>query len=253
MLTLSFLCCAVFISAQSNKLEISYNNINLKLDNDKKQVLEASDLSLIQLNIATEQTLHMEDFKIKVNSKFQKIDEKIQLTEVNPSKNTTQKTYQLTFKLGNDKRTVDIDFSIKNEILNHSMKLQFYKNKNPLAISIVWKAPIQANRATKTGIGTILPKYVVNLEINSSEPLLENDFKILLNDIYQKNKVSPRKLKAKVIIGKHSKAIYQYDYTCEVKLHEGINQVKLEVSTKHYVPQQDKSYSSVLYINKVTE
>ena len=207
-----FLLCAAFTFAQSNQLDISYEKIKLKLDNERKHELEVFDLSLIRLNIETKQALHIEDFKIKIDNSVQKIDEKIQLIEVNPSEKKMEKTYQLIFKLDIGKNKLDIDFVIKNHALDHSMKIQFYSNNNPLDISMVWKAPIQANKEDKTGIETILPKYVVNLEVNSSEPLLENDFKILLNDAYQKGKVSPRKTKGQTIIGKSRQTIYQYDY-----------------------------------------
>ena len=251
--TLSFLCCVIFVLAQSNQLNVAYNNTKLQLDNDKKHMLEAFDLSLIELTIETELTLYIEDFEVSFNNSFQKLDKKAQLIEVNPSKNVRWKTYQLVFRLENDQNLVDIGFFIKNEVLSHFMKLHFYKKISDLDISIVWKTPIQANREDKTGVETILPKYVVNLEINSSEPLLEDNFKILLDDTYQEDRVTPHKIKAKGIAGKNGKTIYQYSYTCDVTLIEGVNKVKLELITKHYLPQQEKFYSSVLYLNKVPE
>ena len=124
-----FLLCAAFTFAQSNQLDISYEKIKLKLDNEIKHELEVFDLSLIRLNIVTKQALHIEDFKIKIDNSVQKIDEKIQLIEVNPSEKKMEKTYQLIFKLDIGKNKLDIDFVIKNHALDHSMKIQFYSNR----------------------------------------------------------------------------------------------------------------------------
>ena len=250
-ITLLLLCATLFAFAQSNELNISFHNIKLKLDNDREHMLEVSDFLLIKLKIETQQTLSIEDFSIEIDNRFLDFGERIQLVEVNPSRNTTWKTYQLIFKLNNDKNAIDINFNIKNEVLDNSMRLQFYKNKSNINVSVRWKTPVQANREDKTGVETILDKYVVNLEINSSEPLLADNFKILLNGVYQKGKISPRKVKAKAIIGKENETTYQYDYICEVELFDGINQIKLEVETKHYLPHQQKFYSTILYVNKV--
>lgn len=248
---LPFLCLATFIFGQSDRIHISCKNTSLELGDKERYILEASDFSLIQLDIRTDLTLYIEDIEVKIRNDYRALKDKIQLVEVNPSKNTSWKDYQIIFNIENESKSLDIDFSIKNEILNNTIKLQFNLKQNPFDISITWKTPIQANRDDKTGIETILPKYVVNLEINSSEPLLENNFKILLDGIYQKDKVSPQKIKSKSIIGQDGKTIYQYNYTCKINLHEGINKIKLEIETKHYVPNQKKFYSSILYLNKV--
>lgn len=252
-LLLPLLCIYTFAIAQSNEISVIYNDVQLKLDNDRKHALAASDFSLIKLKIETKFSLTVEDFSIEINNTFLDFGKKIQLIEINPSRNTTWKNYQLVFKLNNDKNIADISLVIKNEVLDKKMELQFYKNKSNIDVSIIWKTPIQANREDKTGIETILPKYVVNLKITSSEPLLADNFKILLNNIYQNEKVSPRKVKAKAIIGDNNETIYEYDYVCEVELHEGINKLKLEVATKHYLPHQQKFYSTILYLNKVKE
>ena len=248
-----FLSYAIFAFAQSKQLDVSYNKIQLKLDNELKHMLEASDFLSLKLKIETELKLNVEDIEVYLDGDFQDFGKKIQLVEINPSETRIWKTYELIFRLDNDKDIANVRFSLKNGLMTHIMQLQFYKKKSNLDISINWKTPIQANREDKTGIETILSTYVVNLEVNSSEPLLENNFKILLNDIYQKNKVSPRKIDAKSVLGKNGKTIYQYNYTCEIKLHEGINKVKLELTPKHFVPNQDKFYSSVLYLNKVVD
>jgi len=239
--------------AQSSQLYATYNDITLKLNNEQRHKLEVFNLSLIKLDIESKTKLYIEDITGNLKDSNQPLTDNIQLVEVNPSRSTEWKNYQIIFQFKNDKNKVDIDLFIKNETIDKAITLQFYKKKSPLDISITWKAPIQANRDDKTGIETMLPKYVINLEINSSEPLLEKDFRTLLNDSYQKNKVTTRKITARSIIGNNGKTIYQYDYTCEVELYEGVNKVKLEIATKEYVPEQKKSYSSVLYLNKVTE